>query len=391
MSRQRVESSSGERVHYLDNLRTAMIFLVIVVHAGLVYESSGLTAFFWIVDDPATNNLSGIFNLIFDVFVMSVIFFVSGYLAPGSLERKGERVFLTSKLKRLMIPWLISVFTLIPLYKIIFLYSRGLPQEKWTSYFHSSNGIYSQNWLWFLPVLFLFNALFIGFRRSRIDFSRMSLRFAALGAFLLSLGYGVAMDIFRLQGWTKTVLIDFQNERILIYLVIFLLGAVSYRSSEYRSSGEKKRLYIFANCAAWIPMNIYIFMVIYSLIKPNEPILSSIGDMLILRFSYTLSLFSMLYVMVMTFKKYLNKSGKLWRKCNANSYGVYIVHVVVLGAIALLLLDTGLPSIWKYLTLIGATYVVSNLIVSAYRATKRRLASRLMSQSESRWPSGVRA
>ncbi len=33
------------------------IFLVVLYHAGLVSESSGLTASFWIVDDPRTSNL----------------------------------------------------------------------------------------------------------------------------------------------------------------------------------------------------------------------------------------------------------------------------------------------------------------------------------------------
>jgi hypothetical protein len=43
------------------------------------------------------------------------------------------------KFKRLMIPWVIAVLSLIPLYKVIFLYSRGLPQEHWATYFHITN------------------------------------------------------------------------------------------------------------------------------------------------------------------------------------------------------------------------------------------------------------
>jgi len=46
-----------ERLYCLDNLRTFLIFLVVLVHAGVVYESSGLMGPFWIVDDPSTSNL----------------------------------------------------------------------------------------------------------------------------------------------------------------------------------------------------------------------------------------------------------------------------------------------------------------------------------------------
>ena len=71
--------STKGRLYFLDNLRTFLIFLVVLSHAGVVYESSGLTASFWIVDDPSTSNLPGLLNLIMDLFVMPTIFFISGY------------------------------------------------------------------------------------------------------------------------------------------------------------------------------------------------------------------------------------------------------------------------------------------------------------------------
>ena len=73
------DTIKGNRIYFLDNLRTFLIFLVVLVHAGWVYESSGIGAFFWIVDDPSTNNLSGILNLIMDIFIMPTMFFISGY------------------------------------------------------------------------------------------------------------------------------------------------------------------------------------------------------------------------------------------------------------------------------------------------------------------------
>ena len=54
----------GNRIHFLDNLRTFMIFLVVLYHAGGVYEATGMWGVFWIVDDPATNNISGLLGLI---------------------------------------------------------------------------------------------------------------------------------------------------------------------------------------------------------------------------------------------------------------------------------------------------------------------------------------
>ena len=36
--------NNENRLYYLDNLRTFLIFLVVLVHAGVVYESSGIMA-----------------------------------------------------------------------------------------------------------------------------------------------------------------------------------------------------------------------------------------------------------------------------------------------------------------------------------------------------------
>jgi fucose 4-O-acetylase-like acetyltransferase len=219
-------AAGRSRIHFLDNLRTFVIFLVILCHAGGVYESTGIWASFWIVDDPATNNQCGLITLVLDIFMMPTLFFISGYLAPASLKRKSGWAFVRTKLTRLMLPWAIAVVTLIPLLKVIFLYSRGLPQERWTTYFHFSNGIFSQSWLWFLPVLFAFDVLYMLLLKAKIRFPNISLKAAILGAALIGFGYSLAMDIFGLQGWTKIGVLDFQNERLLIYFLAFLLGAL---------------------------------------------------------------------------------------------------------------------------------------------------------------------
>ena len=80
----------GKHIHFLDNLRTVIIFLVILYHAGGFYEAAGIYDSWWIVDDPATNNLSGILNIILGIFVMPTLFYISGYLAPASATRDGN-------------------------------------------------------------------------------------------------------------------------------------------------------------------------------------------------------------------------------------------------------------------------------------------------------------
>jgi hypothetical protein len=115
------------------------------------------------------------------------------------------------KLRRLMLPWVIAVSTLIPLYRVIFLYSRGLPQEHWITYSHISNPN-SQNWLWFLPVLFVFSMLYLLLARAEVQFPKVARWVAVAGAFALALVYSFGIGyLVDFRSWTLTPLLDLER------------------------------------------------------------------------------------------------------------------------------------------------------------------------------------
>lgn len=364
------------RIHWMDNLRTITILLVVLYHVGGVYEAAGLWGSFWIVDDPATITWVGIVGIIFDIMVMPIMFFVSGYLTPASLKNKTGWGYIKGKFKRLMIPWAIAVLTLIPIYKVIFLYSRNLPQEHWTTYFHITNPN-SQNWLWFLPVLFVFNVIYVLFSKAKIRMPDISLRTAVLGAFIVGLVYSVIIGgLLGFRSWTLTPLIDFENERLLIYFMTFLLGALCFQKSVFTKKPGSKTLYNIANYTAWIPITGHIFARLWPFFVPGFTV--TLLYRAIWWLSFDLALLCLLYVMIESFWRYLDKTGRGWNELNCNSYGVYIIHVIVIGVFGALLLNLGLPAVVKYLLLAVLTYVVSNLIVSGYRSlfqTKKPISS----------------
>ena len=47
-----------------------------------------------------------------------------------------------------------------------------------------------------------------------------------------------------------------------------------------------------------------------------------------------------MYIMIESFWRYFDKPGRLWSELNKNSYGVYIIHVIVIGIFGTLLLNT---------------------------------------------------
>jgi len=363
------KSTLGNRIFWMDNLRTIIILLVVLYHVGGVYESAGLWGWFWIVDDPATITWVGIVGIMFDIFMMPTMFFISGYLVPASLDAKSGWGFIKGKITRLVIPWLIAVFTLIPLYKVIFLYSRGLPQEHWTTYFHITNPN-SQNWLWFLPVLFLFDMLYLIFAKLNIKASNISLKWAVVGTFLIGLVYSFVIGgMLGFRSWTLTPLIDFENERLLLYFMTFLLGVLCYRQNIFDELPKSKTLYIVASSVAWLPVTGHIFARLWPFFYPN-PAEFQVTPLyrLIWHLSFYLALLCTQYLVIESFWRYLDKPGKLWGELSRNSYGVYIIHVILIGVLGTLLLNTSLLAVVKYLLLIVSTYVTSNLLVSGYRS-----------------------
>ena len=359
-------TTMDRRLHWMDNLRTIIILFVVLYHVGGVYESAGLWGWFWIVDDPATITWVGILGIVFDIFMMPTLFFISGYLTPASLKNRTGWEYTVGKFKRLIIPWVIAVFTLIPIYKVIFLYSRNIPQEHWSTYFHITNPN-SQNWLWFLPVLFVFNMLYMLFSKANIRFPDISLKVAVLGIFLIGFVYSFFIGgMLGFRSWTLTPLIDFENERLLVYFLTFLLGALCFRQDAFAEKPQSKTLYTVISSIAWIPVMAHIAARLYPIFYSEGFSVTPLYR-LIWWFSFYLSLLCLMYVMVETFWRYFDKTGRIWSELNRNSYGVFIIHVIVIGVIGTLLLNLGLPAVVKYLLLAVLTYLVSNLIVSGYR------------------------
>jgi len=362
-----VQYNDKNRIYFLDNLRTFIIFLVVWFHAGWVYESSGVLSWAWIVNDPSKNNVAGLLNLILDIFMMPVMFFISGYFSPLSLKRKTGRSFLISRFRRLMVPWILAVLILLPLYKVIYLYSRDLPQQGLWSYFHFNGGsLINQGWLWFLPVLFLFDMFYLVLSKINLPVRNIGLKTAVPTVFLIGFAYSFVMSWYGLYGWTKTILLDFQNERILIYLMAFLVGTLCCKLDIFDRKPAGKKLYYLLCGTIWIPMNVYILFLLNMIFKPGQYIISGATDIAITWLGLHLSLLGMMYIVINTFRYFINQGGKFMTWLNKCSFGVYIVHFIAMGAAGTVLLHSAMPSLVKYGLLTLTTFTVSNVMVYIY-------------------------
>lgn len=369
-----------ERLYFLDNLRTVMIFMVVIYHASIVFQSGFADQ--WIVSDPLKSKSIGLIGLYGDLFGMFILFFISGYFTPQSVSNKATLKFLRSKFVKLMIPWFISVISLIPIYKYIFLYSRGLPQEEWYSYFHTFQRAGSdldvwannptQQWLWFLPVLFLFQIVYLMLNKANLLSINISIKKSVILIFVISLIYSLIISFLDLRGWYYSALIDFQRERLLVYFMIFLLGSLCYKHQIFDTNIRNKKYLIISNVTLTIAIGIFTVVAMnlfFNIVYPerNYFIVSKEVDVLVYYITLLLSMFSFLYVLIDLFKFNINKDNKIWKFLNANSYQVYIIHMIVVGVLALLLIDISLPIFIKFPILFTLSILVSNVLVFGYR------------------------
>jgi len=367
------------RIYFLDNLRTFLIFLVVLLHSGLVYEI--VLENTWIVIDPATANSIGLIRMYLDLFVMFIIFFISGYFIPVSLKNKNSWDFIKSKFKRIIVPWVIAVLTLIPAYKAIFLFSRGLPQEEWYSYFHffqRAGGDLSffadnpvQNWLWFLPVLFMFQVLYLALSKINLLTIKISLKTGVIATVVIGLIYSMLISEIGLRGWFHSSLLHFQRERLLIYFMAFLLGSLCFKLNVFESEKKNMKYYVLANVVLTLALGVFTVVALnlfFNIIDPgrNYFFVSKLIDRIAYYTTALLSMLSFLYVFIHLFRFNFNKNTLLMKNLNKSSYSVYIIHVIVMGVIALAMINLQIPGFIKFIILTIVTFILSNSIVIAY-------------------------
>ena len=109
MSRTDIRAST--RVDFLDNIRYLMIVFVVVYHSVAAYAT---VAPWWSVHDTSFF-AADIIRELLDVFMMPVLFFIAGYFALPSLEKRGVGEFIKDKGKRLLVPWILAVVVFMPL------------------------------------------------------------------------------------------------------------------------------------------------------------------------------------------------------------------------------------------------------------------------------------
>ena len=102
-------SGPDPRRHDLDALRASAMLLGIVLHAGLSF-----TPFPWPVQDARQTEFYGLLFAAIHGFRMPVFFLLSGFFTAMLWRRRGLRSLLSHRLRRVFLPFLLGLFTIVP-------------------------------------------------------------------------------------------------------------------------------------------------------------------------------------------------------------------------------------------------------------------------------------
>ena len=120
-----LESTSGSRQPWIDNLRVAVIAGVIVVHVSATYA----VQMPWYYEErTAAVATQAVLSALFGpgvFYAMAVLFLIAGMLCPRSLRKKGARRFINDRLLRFGLPIVVGVWIVVPVSALIGALAEG--------------------------------------------------------------------------------------------------------------------------------------------------------------------------------------------------------------------------------------------------------------------------
>ena len=151
----------ARRLGWIDNLRTSLILLVVGLHATITYSHVGG----WYINLPPeppieTKIIFFLGEMHLQAFFMGLLFFVAGYFAAKSLQRRGTGAFLRERALRLGVPLFLYVTVIHPfIVYVINPWNAKFPAlgQSYVEYFHSGQFVRSTGPLWFVEALLIFS------------------------------------------------------------------------------------------------------------------------------------------------------------------------------------------------------------------------------------------
>lgn len=386
LMRQTAESSAASpplplgagRVAFIDNVRWAMIVLVLSMHAAVTYSPLGS----WYYREhptigPASQLAFATWQAVLQGFFMALLFFVAGVFAYRSCETKGSATFFRGRLARLGLPTLLFVVAVGPLTDQIV--TRSWPSSRsllggMEHYVLGGGFLSATGPMWFCVALLGFSAGYAVLRgltgRDRAPSSPVG-PVTARGVAMVAAGIAATTFLVRLAFPIGSAVLNLQLCFFPSYVTMFALGIAGGRAGWLRTTSDEFCLRAGGLCVgvamlAWLPL-----LVFGGALASDGAAAFSGGwtwQSAAMSGWEALICVGMSLLVLAGFRRWLSGQGRLTSFLSDNAFAVYVLHPPVLVGLAVLAAPLALPALVKALLLwIASAALCFGLVAPACR------------------------
>jgi hypothetical protein len=372
-------------------LRAFVTLLVLAHHAVLAYHPFAPPGVISLLAEPrwwqafpvadsSRSDLVALFAGWNDIFLMALMFVLSGLFVSTSLARRGTKSFLGRRLMRLGVPFVVVVAIVAPLAYYPAYISTVAPEgvagfvRDWLSL-----GNWPAGRGWFLWLLLAFDAAAVGLFALRPGWIASAGRplswivarplwcFATLVA-VTTLVYIPFVSVVDPLDWTAFGPFSFQTSRLFFYAVYFfggiVLGAQGFERGLLAPDGRLARSW-----PIWIPAALMAYGFTVASTLAGFAVGAGSAVKMAANFGFVITCATSCFALLALFLRFIRKPRRVFDSVRSNAYGMYIVHYAIVSWLQLSILPVPLSALGKATVVIAAT----GLLSWATTATLRRV------------------
>ncbi|GHV84908.1 hypothetical protein AGMMS50230_05160 [Spirochaetia bacterium] len=310
------------RFIYVDNLRSFVIILVILMHSAVTYSGIGG----WYYKEGLQENLPiiemalfGIMQSFTQAWFMGILFFISAFLAAKSFAKRGPGAFIKERLLRLGSTGPLWFVEALLLFCLLYTFIRFVFPK------HKNN---NTNWVETKKIAAL-------------------ILLAGILAFIVRLWFPIGSDVLNLQ-------FSFFPS----YIVLFILGIITGENNLFDYVSEEKNIRWFKR-ALIIGIPSWLLIMLFGGALKGEMFIY--GGLYWQSFAYAVweafIAIGFSIGLIAFFKKYLNTDTPYTRLLAEKSFSIYVFHAPFLISVSLLLKNWTIDPLVKFLAAAFITFM----------------------------------
>ncbi|WP_370977802.1 acyltransferase family protein [Agaribacterium sp. ZY112] len=312
-----------QRRYDIDALRVIAIFLLMLYHSAIVFQSWARE---FVQFPQSDESLEGLWSLMLalNIWRIPLLFIVSGIGFALIIKKRNKRQLLSERSKRILLPAIFGTIFIVPIH--YWLFYTGTNQ----SYAWSLN----PGHLWFLFNIFLY--VLIGIIPM---YALRELKVKNTLLMVYSLPILLAIESFLIP-YSEYSAFAFTLHGLTVGVICFTYGFALAKSESWEFLSRSGFIHLT------LALALYLFRVLLWQNKPPTLLLSTEASL------WLLSALGLSY-------RYLNKKSAWLTYLSPAVYPMYILHMMVMYTICKLILPVSLPAEVQFLIIVTCTISVS--------------------------------